>query len=123
MEEIKEEIGNIDDSVNIDELEISSDEMKSYFDGDLGDNLNPSGERKRKDPTEAEMLEYFKLVKEKIKSIHLTKGAKEFLFDDGFSCIARDQKNADRKHQNSKKVLPKWVTEQNPLFQPSVIEK
>lgn len=105
MEELKEEIGNIDDSVNIDELEVSSDEMKSYFDGDLGDNLNPSGEKRRKDPTPAEMKEYFKLVKEKVKSINLSRGAKEFTFDDGFSCIARDQKNADRKHENSKKVL------------------
>lgn len=101
MEELKE-IGN---SVNIDELEVSSDEMKSYFEGDLDDNLNPSGEKRRKDPTEAEMKEHFKLVKEKVKLIILSRGAKEFIFDDGFSCTARDQKNADRKHQNLKKVL------------------
>jgi hypothetical protein len=103
--ELNEEIGNIDvDMTNIDELEVSPDEMKSYFDGDLGDNFNPN-ERRRKDPTREEMKEYFELVKEKVKSININMGAKEFSFDDGFSCIARDQKNADRKHQNSKKVL------------------
>lgn len=55
---------------------------------------------KRKDPTEAEMKEYFQKVGEKVKSIDIKNGAREFKFEDEFSCIARDQKNADRKHQN-----------------------
>jgi len=57
---------------------------------------------KRKDPTEAELKEYFKKVDENVKKIAIKRGAKEFTFDDGFSCVARDQKNADRKHQNWK---------------------
>lgn len=55
---------------------------------------------KRKDPTEAELKEYFRLVGEKVKTINIKKGAKEFTFDDGFSCISRDQQSADRKHLN-----------------------
>jgi hypothetical protein len=55
---------------------------------------------KRKDPTEAELKEYFKQIDQKNKSILIKKGAKEYSYDDGFSCICRDQKNADRKHQN-----------------------
>jgi len=57
---------------------------------------------KRKDPTEAELKEYFKKVDENKKNMAIKRGAKEFTFEDGFSCIARDQKNADRKHQNWK---------------------
>lgn len=56
--------------------------------------------QKRKDPTEAELKEYFQLVGQKNRLIDLKNGAKEFTFDDGFTCIARDQKNADRKYQN-----------------------
>jgi hypothetical protein len=55
---------------------------------------------KRKDPTEAELKEYFQKVTEKVKTINVKNGAREFSFEDGFSCISRDQKNADRKHQN-----------------------
>ena len=60
--------------------------------------------QKRPDPTEAELHEYYVNVKERVKTINVGNGkGKEFTFDDGFSCIARDQKNADRKHQNSLK--------------------
>ena len=60
--------------------------------------------KKRPDPTEAELHDWYVNVKERANTINVSKGkAKEFTFDDGFSCIARDQKNADRKHQNSLK--------------------
>ena len=67
------------------------------------DEIKDEIKEKRKDPTEAELKEYFKEVDEKVKSININKGAKEFTFNDGFSCVARDQKNADRKHNNWEK--------------------
>jgi len=66
------------------------------------DEIKDEIKEKRKDPTEAELKDYFNKVDEKIKSIHINKGAKEFTFEDGFSCVARDQQNADRKHNNWK---------------------
>lgn len=58
---------------------------------------------RRKDPTPEELKDYFKQVDERLKAINNQKdNVKEFSFDDGFSCVARDQKNADRKHNNWK---------------------
>ncbi len=41
-----------------------------------------------------------KAVKERVRQIALSNGAYEYNFPDGFTCIARNQKNADRKHAN-----------------------
>ncbi len=96
MEEIKEEIGineigDISDNLNIgdlDKLEVSPED------------LNQPEVTRRKDPTEADLKEYFKLVDIKRKEINIKRGVKEFVFDDGFVCMSRDQINADRKHKN-----------------------
>ena len=66
------------------------------------DEIKDDIKEKRKDPTEAELVEYFKEVDKKVQNINIIKGAIEFTFDDGFSCVARDQQNADRKHNNWK---------------------
>lgn len=63
-------------------------------------------EKKKKDPTPEELQEYFVQVKQKVKTLNIKGGAQEFTFDDGFSCVARDNKNADRKHQN-------WIDSQD----------
>ena len=89
---------NIDNGeLNVDEVEVS--ELKESEESEEIDDLRKG----KKDPTKEELEEYFKLVKESVKLIKISRGAKEFIYDDGFSCIARNQKNADRKHRNSLK--------------------
>ena len=65
------------------------------------EDVDVTTEERRKDPTREEMREYFKLVKESVKQIDIKNGAKVFTFDDGFTCFARNQKNADKKHERS----------------------
>lgn len=64
----------------------------------------PETPNRKVDPSETELKEYFKQINQKIKQLDIKGGAKEFTFEDGFSCIARDEKNANRKHQNWLKI-------------------
>ena len=57
-------------------------------------------EKTKKDPTPEELNNYFGQVQDRIRIKNIEKGVGEFDFEDGFSCFARDQKNADRKHNN-----------------------
>lgn len=82
----------------MEEIEVS--EMENVTDPMGNDIEFKEDSERRKDPTPAELKEYFKQVDERKKMININKGAKEFTFDDGFSCISRDQVNADRKHNN-----------------------
>ena len=57
-------------------------------------------EKTKKDPTPEELNNYFGQVQDRIRIKNIETGVGEFDFEDGFSCFARDQKNADRKHNN-----------------------
>lgn len=90
MEEFNDKIEEFD----VEKMEVDSDNNVSPV---------PQFEEKPKrkvDPSETELKEYFKQVRERTKQLDIKGGAKEFTFEDGFSCIARDEKNANRKHQN-----------------------
>lgn len=101
--EVKELDIDVSEMTDITE-ELTEQELKD-FNLSLGGNdvqIKDDSER-RKDPTPEELFVYFKQVDERLKAINNQKdGVKEFTFDDGFSCVARNQKNADRKHNNWK---------------------
>ena len=61
---------------------------------DVMDSRNYSGGTPNKQILEASKLDYERL------SRMVPKGTKVFNYPDGFSCNARNQKNADRKHKN-----------------------
>ena len=97
-EEIKD---MIDDDIMIIEDEKGDSKIENVEDVLNDVEIKEEEIPKRKDPTPAEMKDYFKKVDDRKKWLTLNKdGAKEFEFEDGFTCIARDQRNADRKHNN-----------------------
>jgi hypothetical protein len=90
MENLKE----LDYDINVDDL--NNIENDSAIEQPLLDE-----EVKRHDPTEAELREYFIKIKRRERLINIKKGAKEFSFENGnFTCIARDEANANRKYRN-----------------------
>lgn len=96
---------DIDVSEMTDMTDELTEEQLRDFNSKLGlDNVKVKDDsERRKDPTPEELKDYFKQVDERLKAINNQKdNVKEFTFDDGFSCVARDQKNADRKHNNWK---------------------
>jgi len=93
-----------DDIMIVDENELKTE---SKTEGEISEEIiqdlvEDEAPPRRPDPTPAELKEYFEKVDERQKFLAIQKGAQEFTFDDGFSCIARDHKNADRKHNNWK---------------------
>lgn len=90
------------EEIDVNKMEVEEFDVNNMeVDSDSNVISEPSNIPNRKvDPSETDLREYFKQINEKIKQLDIKGGAKEFTFEDGFSCIARDEKNANRKHQN-----------------------
>lgn len=93
MENLKE----LNYDINVDELNAEDNNI----DNDVANDVISGLDTKRHDPTEAELKAYFIKMKQQEKLINLKRGAKEFSFENGnFTCIARDEVNANRKYNN-----------------------